>query len=603
MVENEIPVGKGCTLKTVLDKIPTNTVLNKTICGIGATWLEIEAERHSIIIEPNVPVIEGKLKEHSNLFGVKEGVSAEDITNYINENKEFIKLMTTPESFGKVKKALSELYPNYRKDFFLLFDECDKIVEDIDFRSTIALPVDEFFKFKNKAMVSATPVIPVDPRFEEQDFQMLTVKPDYDHKRDLYLYPTNNTYNTLRKILDSIEPDNKEPICIFFNSTDGIDEIISLLGVKDESKIYCGTESVEKLRERGYKSVSDSLFTDSGKIKLNRYNFFTSRFHSAVDIKIDSKPIIILLTELFLAPHSKIDARTDAIQIAGRFRKGISNYIHITNYNRDLIYRGRKAVEDFLDGQHNIYTEFRKKLLYSRRRGERHILEEFLNTTSYRKYATDTGEKNYFAYHNAFVEDELKGFYQYPSKIQVMYNKTGAFNVSSQNIYSVCSDKERRLLQSKSKPQKLRNRLAFYQITKLLKSTKKDKYDIKYLQQLQSEYGLIFEAIRVIGIENMAKRNFDFRESAIRHNIAAVQQRDELLRPEIVKEVHAHFDENTWHTTKEINSTLTAIYIRNGITLTKRVEGKYITAYFVADRQRKRVADGWMLGKRKSVRR
>ena len=61
--------------------IPTNTILCKTLTGLGATYSEIKAPRHSIIIEPNRPVIIGKCKdpEHKgdNLFGVYQGIYAD----------------------------------------------------------------------------------------------------------------------------------------------------------------------------------------------------------------------------------------------------------------------------------------------------------------------------------------------------------------------------------------------------------------------------------------------------------------------------------------------------------------------------------------------
>lgn len=44
-------------LTDVLEQIPTDVVLYKTITGFGATYSELKAARHSIVIEPNVPVI------------------------------------------------------------------------------------------------------------------------------------------------------------------------------------------------------------------------------------------------------------------------------------------------------------------------------------------------------------------------------------------------------------------------------------------------------------------------------------------------------------------------------------------------------------------
>ena len=52
-------------LTDVLEQISTDIILYKTITGLGATYSELKAARHSIVIEPNVPVIKGKCKSVS----------------------------------------------------------------------------------------------------------------------------------------------------------------------------------------------------------------------------------------------------------------------------------------------------------------------------------------------------------------------------------------------------------------------------------------------------------------------------------------------------------------------------------------------------------
>ena len=91
--------------------------------------------------------------------------------------------------------------PDY-KDYFLLIDECEKAIQDVGYRGDIYLPVEDFFKFKGKAMVSATPIIPSDPRFEEQGFEMLRIIPSFDFCKDLTVVITNNTVRVLRRLLD-----------------------------------------------------------------------------------------------------------------------------------------------------------------------------------------------------------------------------------------------------------------------------------------------------------------------------------------------------------------------------------------------------------------
>ena len=105
-------LGKVQYLTEVLPQIPTDTILYKKLTGLGATYGEIKAKRNSIIIEPNVPVIIGKCNDpkhrNDNLFGVYEGIYTDDIVKYLEKSgKKYYKILTTPESFQKVKAALA----------------------------------------------------------------------------------------------------------------------------------------------------------------------------------------------------------------------------------------------------------------------------------------------------------------------------------------------------------------------------------------------------------------------------------------------------------------------------------------------------------------
>lgn len=168
MKNREITVSKEANgkiqyLTEILPEIPTNTILYKKLTGLGATYGELKAHRNSIIIEPNKPVISGKCKDpkhgKDNLFGVFDGVYADDIVAYmersIKQSKHF-KILTTPESFHKVQEAFEEMDMDIRYNSFLLFDECHKIVKDSGFRPDITLPMDLFFECEQKALVSAT---------------------------------------------------------------------------------------------------------------------------------------------------------------------------------------------------------------------------------------------------------------------------------------------------------------------------------------------------------------------------------------------------------------------------------------------------------------
>ena len=76
-------------------------------------------------------------------------------------------------------------------------------------------------------------------------------------------------------------------------------------------------------RRRGWQ-VERRRFTNavsSIDYPLAKYNFFTSRFYSAVDIELNVKPDILILTNLNNAVYTTVDPYTEAIQIQGRFRR------------------------------------------------------------------------------------------------------------------------------------------------------------------------------------------------------------------------------------------------------------------------------------------
>ena len=116
------------------DTIPTNTILDKTLTGIGATSCEIHSKRNSIIIEPNVPVILGKLNDKENLEAVYEKCTPYAIKKHLQLDIPYKKILTTPERFKKIRKAAIDLTINFYKDFFCLFDECENFTQDIDYR-------------------------------------------------------------------------------------------------------------------------------------------------------------------------------------------------------------------------------------------------------------------------------------------------------------------------------------------------------------------------------------------------------------------------------------------------------------------------------------
>lgn len=126
--------------------IPSNVIIDKTLPGLGITYMEVHAKRPSIIIEPNVPVIIGKAEGEDNCLAVYELCTNPMIRKFLQrKDLKYKKLITTPEGFKKIKEVAQQLGINIFKEYFCLFDECEKIIQDVDYRSRIAQPINDFF--------------------------------------------------------------------------------------------------------------------------------------------------------------------------------------------------------------------------------------------------------------------------------------------------------------------------------------------------------------------------------------------------------------------------------------------------------------------------
>lgn len=433
-------------LTEVLPEIPTNTILYKKLTGLGATYGEITAKRNSIIIEPNVPVIIGKCNDpkhkDDNLFGVYEGVYTDDIVNYLEKSKKkYYKILTTPESFQKVKDAFEELEMSAHCSCFLLFDECHKLVKDADYRNNITLPIDDFFKFDQKALVSATPIELNDPRFKEQNFKMIEIQPTFDYKKELWLHHTNNTLQALKTVLSKL--DNEEaaplPICVFINSTDIIYSLMKQLDLLEDSAVFCAPKSVDKLKKNRFCNV----YEEWNKDKMKRYNFFTSRFFNAVDMELEEQPHVIMLTDVYFAEHTMIDPYTDAIQIVGRFRNGVSSITYISNTKKGLPQRSKEEIKGYLICSKEIYRTMKNFYDCATDRASRDAYRAALESLPFNRMLDRNGRENWFAIDNYMDEELMKNYFYDENSLYKAYDNCDSFIVYHAGYYCPLGDSER----------------------------------------------------------------------------------------------------------------------------------------------------------------
>ena len=100
-------------------------IVDKKIPGIGATTLEINSKRNSIIVFPTKALAYGKHSKHPNTLyvgseikGEKEKVTNQQIEEYLAKDA-YKKLLVVADSLGRLLGIIGK--ENY-KDYFLMVD-------------------------------------------------------------------------------------------------------------------------------------------------------------------------------------------------------------------------------------------------------------------------------------------------------------------------------------------------------------------------------------------------------------------------------------------------------------------------------------------------
>jgi hypothetical protein len=558
---------------------PSDVIIFKTLPGFGATHGEILLYiwRNSILLEPNIPVMLTKLKsrlpngalEYPNLFIVYKKVSRAQVERYLKNSTFPKKIMCTPEAFiSKVKPAILSMtdYDLYN-DFFMLLDECDKITRDVDFRETITLPINDFFKFKSKAMVSATALIPSDPRFVEHNFSILKVEPQFDYAKTINLIDTNNILSVMKNIMKQY---GDERLFIFLNGTDLIHSIIKLLNIEDESRVFCADKSVKKLRKMGYCNASSELD------EYAKVNFLTSRFFSAVDIKLENeKPNVILITDVFRAQHSMLDPYTDTIQILGRFRNGISRAVHISNFNNRIKWMEKLEGIEFLEKQHKTFLKV-AAVKQHLQESEHSIvaLQQALDGMDISYYVDEQNKLNPYMVDNFLLNQKIKSFYAISHTLNQAYLSTNYFKTKTIKHRETISDAQILRLQ-----QRLSNIMLWETVTNILKhhsDAKKEGKIIYYFEDnehdLKVKYPQIVNAFEQLGYEKMAELKFD--KSKILKALRVHSKNAELNSMELKSAVEHELNLGDELTADEAREVLRKVYKK--LKMTRPVKADHI---------------------------
>ena len=558
-----ITLAKGQYLSDVMNEIPSNCILSKRIPGCGATTLELDTNRNSIIVVPNVPVIVSKCNKYPNLLGVYEKVTVSEICNYIKKNR-IRKIMTTPESFSKVKSACEKCGINVYSDFFLLEDECHQLIKDVDYRIDIVMPMNDFFLFNRKALVSATPIGFSDPRFEENHFEIIEITADYDYRQDITV---THTYNIAKAVGEYLESYN-ETVCFFVNSVVEIYSLIQHFNL--DAAVYCAPKSRNKLKaEYGFTNA----YTEWSAETMKKYNFFTGRFYTAFDLELPYKPDLVMITDPYNAEHSMLDIDTDCIQICGRFRNGINSATHIYRVNSEIIAKSREQIEWEISAHEFAYTTIQTLYNSAENKESRFAFGAVLETLPFRKFQYPDFTKNWFAIDNEINEVLVQSQYQSDILIMEWYKDCHFFNPT----FTKCGyDKDDAKLKIIKKCRSVKNKRR--KMVKLLSEIEEpfSEYALDFINDMRKIDPFIVDAYEVLGAERLEELKYNQKD--INEEMILTQRKGN----KVVKLIKNTFKIGSRYSNEFIVNELTRIFDLMNIHPEKEITPKIIKDYFQA---------------------
>ena len=258
-------------------------------------------------------------------------------------------------------------------------------------------------------------------------------------------------------------------------------------------------------------------------------------------------------------------------------------------------YYSREELEQFFNEQHIGLHKMNELYESVESGGENFIIRNSIQNSEYWQNGFvdwETGEKNFFRYNNAYLDERLKMLYSYPASLNKAYRRSGAFAVISESEYAIYTDEERQKLNNKNNPKAERIALLNEVLNREIDS--ENYYYIRqFIDELIKEYPLFTEALFTIGYAKV--KELDFKDSDIRTAVNDFNFEKQVKQEQIIEAVYKVFNENKLYPITFIRDQLKAIYNKHNLQLHRKPMGEDISFYFEAAYHRTGRERGWKL--------
>lgn len=312
-----------------------NGILNKELTGCGGTTLALEDENKTVICSPRTKLLENKAAQYPDSLLVVQGVSEKQIRDYI-ESEEVPKILTTYDSFRKVKKAIDSF-----EGWKVVVDEFQCLLNDSAFKADTELAfLKELQSCPFVTYLSATPIL--DKYISQIDFfkDKSYYQLNWADKEKVYIkrIKTPNPIGGAISVIENYKKgcfpsledeagnvvESKEAV-IFLNSVTEIVNIIKQTNLQPEEVNIIVADNSEN--QKLIKKLGEEYST--GRIPLKneehkQFTFCTSTAYMGVDFYSESASTFVISNCKKI--NTAVDIATELCQIAGRQRLDINPF-------------------------------------------------------------------------------------------------------------------------------------------------------------------------------------------------------------------------------------------------------------------------------------
>lgn len=288
--------------------LPSNVIVNKGLCGVGATTCEIRSKRNSIILCPTKNLVESKALSE-NIFGVTGDVEDKEIMLYcaINDTK---KIIATYDALPRLINLVPDIFT-----YFLLIDEYHVLFTSYHYRrKAVRFVLKNYELFSDYCFMTATPLDNFQVLEEIKHLPIIEYKWSNASKVKITIENGNALQKNLHSyIATSYNYDYN--LHIFVNSIEFIRSIVKNYKLKDYRTV-CSESSKEKAEK--YNLNFARAYDPIAKV-----NFYTAASFEGVDL-FDENGFTIIVADA-KKENTLMDISTLMYQICGRIRNSKYN--------------------------------------------------------------------------------------------------------------------------------------------------------------------------------------------------------------------------------------------------------------------------------------